>query len=351
MHPLRFLTHLLVAHKHNDHKPHLLRELSLGIIILFGMFLLGASFGSSLFLKKTVLGASVVASVLVDMTNESRLAYNTTPLTRSEKLDQAAQLKANDMSSKSYFSHNSPDGVTPWHWLKEVGYTFVYAGENLAIDFTESREVQNAWLNSPLHKDNILNVNFREIGIATIEGVYNNRPTIFVVQMFGTPALASENPVATFAAPDTTPEAEKEPLAGVNTTSVETVPSVQKEPKGTVKGDVSLVPERDEPVLVAVYDTDELAVVKNENVLVATEASSTPSPVPSPTYSTWYERAIFGVTKYADLMYKGLLLILLFSLCTMLFVEYRKEHWQHISYALGAIVVLMLLLLVNSTLF
>lgn len=351
MHPLTFLKHLLVAHAHNDHTPHLLREFGLGIIILLGIFLLGASFGSSLFLKKTVLGASVAASVLVDMTNESRLAYNAAPLVRSEKLDQAAQLKAADMSTKSYFSHNSPEGVTPWHWLKEVGYTFVYAGENLAIDFTESREIQNAWLNSPLHKDNILNVQFQEIGIATMEGVYNNRPTIFVVQMFGTPALASEKPIATFAAVDTTPEAEKSLATSENTGSGI---QEQDEVRGTVKGDNSLTEESAPAVVaapspvIAMYETEELAVVKNEEALVAMEASSTSV---APTYSTWYERVIFGITNYADLMYKGLLLILLFSLCTMLFVEYKKEHWQHISYALGAIVVLMFLLLINSTLF
>lgn len=346
MHPFQFIKHILVAHEHNDHTPHLLRELSLGSIILFGVFLLGVSLGSSLFLKKTVLGASIAASVLVDMTNESRLAYNVTPLVRSEKLDHAAELKATDMSAKSYFSHNSPQGVTPWHWFKEVGYTFVYAGENLAIDFTESREVQNAWLASPLHKENILNVNFQEIGIATMEGVYNNRPTIFVVQMFGTPAFASQKQI------DTVPGARKSPTLVGNTKSAIEEPD---EGRGIVKGQSSLIQGSNQEVIgvsslapvITMYETKELAVVKNEEAYMALEV-----PTKSiPTYSSWYERVIFGITQYADLMYKGFLLLILFSLCTMLFVEYRKEHWQHISYALGAIVVLMLLLFINNSLF
>ena len=102
----------------------------------------------------------MVASVLVDLANESRLAYNEVPLVPNEKLTHAAQLKGEDMAANNYFAHNSPEGVTPWYWFKQAGYSFLYAGENLAVDFTESRDVENAWLNSPLHRANILNVNF-----------------------------------------------------------------------------------------------------------------------------------------------------------------------------------------------
>lgn len=105
------------------------------------------------------------------------------------------------MASKEYFSHNSPEGVTPWHWFKEAGYNFLYAGENLAINFTDSTDVEKAWLESPTHRANIMNVEFREIGMATVKGVYKNYPTIYIVQMFGTPAygqtvLTTEDVVA-----------------------------------------------------------------------------------------------------------------------------------------------------------
>jgi len=52
-------------------------------------------------------------------------------------LEQAAQLKANDMAEKGYFAHTSPDGKTPWEWLKDVSYPFLAAGENLAVNFLD----------------------------------------------------------------------------------------------------------------------------------------------------------------------------------------------------------------------
>ena len=69
-----------------------------------------------------------------------------------------------------------------------VGYPFKYAGENLAINFQDSKEVSDAWLASPEHKANILNPKFTEIGIATAQGMYSGKNATFVVQLFGTPA-------------------------------------------------------------------------------------------------------------------------------------------------------------------
>ena len=74
--------------------------------------------------------------------------------------------------------------------MEKADYDFVYAGENLAINFEDSSEVSSAWMNSPKHKENILNGNFTEIGIATEKGFYNGKETIFVVQMFGSPKKA-----------------------------------------------------------------------------------------------------------------------------------------------------------------
>ena len=42
------------------------------------------------------------------------------------------------------------EGKTPWYWFGEVGYDFRFAGENLAVYFSDSVEVERAWMNSPL---------------------------------------------------------------------------------------------------------------------------------------------------------------------------------------------------------
>ncbi len=131
--------------------------------------------------------AAVISSVVVELTNTDRSTEGLATLSVSEQLTRVAEAKANDMASKSYFAHTSPEGLTPWHWFKEEGYVFAYAGENLAVDFSESADVVRAWMNSPTHRANIVGTQFTEIGVAVAEGTYQGRPATFVVQVFGTP--------------------------------------------------------------------------------------------------------------------------------------------------------------------
>jgi uncharacterized protein YkwD len=139
--------------------------------------------------RTTVLDSlsAIYSSVLVNLTNQNRAALNISKLTVSPILEKAAQMKADDMAAKGYFAHNTPDGKTPWYWFDLAGYKYVYAGENLAVNFEESADVETAWMNSPGHFLNIMNPKFTEIGIATSTGVYKGRQAVFVVQMFGSP--------------------------------------------------------------------------------------------------------------------------------------------------------------------
>lgn len=136
--------------------------------------------------------ASVIAAVLVDLANTDRSQNRLDGLTINPVLVKAAQLKANDMAAKSYFAHTSPEGIDPWHWFSEAGYKFSYAGENLAIDFSDSDAVNSAWMNSATHRANILDQHYTEIGIATAEGMYQGHMTTFVVQEFGNPLQNKE---------------------------------------------------------------------------------------------------------------------------------------------------------------
>ncbi len=110
-------------------------------------------------------------------------------------------MKADDMATKGYFAHTSPEGLTPWYWFAQVGYNYTYAGENLAINFNESKDVDTAWLASPTHRANILNSHYTEIGIATAQGMYKGVQATFVVQMFGTPVVFDYKPTAKVSAP------------------------------------------------------------------------------------------------------------------------------------------------------
>lgn len=132
---------------------------------------------------------------VVRATNEARGAYNLEPLSASYELDLAAQKKLEDMAEKGYFAHISPEGVTPWYWIKDSSYQYIYAGENLAVGFTSAADALGAWMDSPLHRENILNKNYKEIGVAVGSGKMGQVNGVLIVQMFGSrskaPAVAA----------------------------------------------------------------------------------------------------------------------------------------------------------------
>ncbi len=186
----RLLRNYLVPHAGNDHAPHLLRSRAI-IVMLLLIFIgeLGYIGGGVLFaLPGSGYLASILPSVLVDLTNANRSANAASPLIINPALQEAARRKAEDMAAKSYFAHVSPEGLSPWHWFDIAGYKYAAAGENLAVNFTDSVDVENAWMNSTGHRENILNNVYTEIGIAAATGAYKGKEAVFVVQMFGRPA-------------------------------------------------------------------------------------------------------------------------------------------------------------------
>jgi len=139
--------------------------------------------------------AEVLPAVLVLLTNEERSEQALNTLETNRLLELAAQAKANDMAQKEYFSHVSPEGLTPWFWLDGVAYPYIKAGENLAVNFIDSEDVHQAWLDSPTHKANIVSAKYKEIGIATAQGKYKGKDAIYIVQFFGTQKAQTQTQV------------------------------------------------------------------------------------------------------------------------------------------------------------
>lgn len=181
------LKHAFIPHEGNNHHPHALRTRALkvyaALIIGVKLFVMGA--------VAFYPGASYVSNVtvqnIVALTNQARQSAGLAPLAVNGLLAQAAQGKANDMVVNQYFAHTSPANVTPWDWFKRAGYSYKFAGENLAKDFATSESLVDAWLASPSHRKNIMNANYTEIGIAVSTGEINGVSTIVVAQMFGAP--------------------------------------------------------------------------------------------------------------------------------------------------------------------
>jgi len=137
-------------------------------------------------LRKFHLFADITAQDLLSLINEQRIKNGVPPLIDNPKLDEVSYLKGQDMVSNNYFAHYSPQGNSPWYWFDQAGYYYQYAGENLAIDFTDAKTAVDAWMNSLSHRENILNKHYTETGIAIIQAkTQENKDRIILVQTFG----------------------------------------------------------------------------------------------------------------------------------------------------------------------
>lgn len=186
-----FLYHLhdyFFSHKRNNHRPHLFSLVSVAILVCSVLVFEGAYFVQTkvVFLKTDFL-ASVLPGVLVSLTNHDRSVIGVPHVTGDAVLNSAAQAAARDMAENGYFSHVSPDGKSPWYWLDQVGYRYSYAGQNLAVNFTDSKDVQTAWMESSTHRANIAKAQYTKVGFGIANGIYEGKETTFVVEFFATP--------------------------------------------------------------------------------------------------------------------------------------------------------------------
>src|SRR5680860_1691069 len=90
------------------------------------------------------------------------------------------------MFISQYFAHISPQNFDLEHFLKLASYTnYLTVGENLAMGYDNAAEVMTAWKNSPTHYSNLVDPNFKEIGVALAGGIYKEQDTVFTAQYFG----------------------------------------------------------------------------------------------------------------------------------------------------------------------
>lgn len=186
------LRHFLLPHESNNQKAKVLHPGSLFIITvgLIG-FQLILGFTSRSFPRVLGYAANISPEEVIRLTNARRAESGLAPLNQSSTLSQAALAKGNDMLAKGYWAHFAPDGTSPWNFFLNFGYKYKYAGENLARDFADASTAVSAWMNSPTHRENILNPNYRDIGIGVVEGNLLGADTTIIVQFFGSPLQES----------------------------------------------------------------------------------------------------------------------------------------------------------------
>lgn len=217
---LHHLHDYFFPHPRNNYRPHLFSGLSVAVLVIAIILLEGAYLVQTKFVfLETDFLASVLPGALVALTNEDRAMHGLAGVTEDAVLSRAAQAVAEDMAANGYFAHVSPDGKTPWYWLERAGYRYSYAGENLAVNFTDSADVQSAWMESPTHRANIVKPQYTHVGFGTAHGVYEGQETIFVVEFFAMPATAAE--VSDAAPASVAPATVDVAIATTSTTSVQ----------------------------------------------------------------------------------------------------------------------------------
>ncbi len=182
-----------VPHARNNFQPHLLHHRTLTVLSLLLITAKIVGLSAVEFAQPTGVDASqITQSSVLELTNQSRVSAGLPALGYSTVLERVAQKKAEDMASRQYFSHTTPDGKTPWSFFESVGYAYQSAGENLAVHFMDVEPLQDAWMNSPGHRANILSSKFTEMGVGMAKGMFEGYESMFVVEAFGLPAVQKQ---------------------------------------------------------------------------------------------------------------------------------------------------------------
>ncbi|HAM37678.1 TPA: hypothetical protein DCP42_03125, partial [Patescibacteria group bacterium] len=176
------MKNFFIPTQQNKYKPYLLRKIALVAYSLLLVFV--NSFGGVFGIDQAQ-ASNITPSNIISLTNQERSANGLNTLKDNSKLAAAALAKANNMFEEQYWDHFGPNGETPWQYIRAEGYDYVYAGENLAKGFQTSEGVHEAWMASPTHAANIMSANYKDIGVAVVQGVLLGKQTTLVVQMFG----------------------------------------------------------------------------------------------------------------------------------------------------------------------
>lgn len=346
-------THLkdyFIPHAGNDYRPHSLQRTAVvGMIGMVVVSFLAVSLQAFTWIDSDWLRAAVLPGVIVDLTNEERADDALGGLRHSALLDVAAQKKAEDMARYSYFAHESPEGVTPWHWFDVAGYRYVHAGENLAVHFKDSGEVVDAWMRSPTHRANILDGRYTEIGVGTAKGVYEGYDTVFVVQLFGTPAIA---PLVTETSAQVPAESESVSVAAAEAPVSAATEAVLAESVSVLERPVQASGTRPdsgvaEPEVVAadVFSEESTADAMRTMSFMAdtdeTAVAAFVAPAEETVRSSWWQRLVTQPQQVLQLVYLVLGGFVLVCLLAAVFIEIRRQEPLQVAYALLLMVLMV----------
>ncbi|MGW2048463.1 sigma-70 family RNA polymerase sigma factor [Streptomyces sp. NPDC001858] len=115
-------------------------------------------------------GSSDLESQVIALVNQERATAGCGALTADSLLRKAAQGHSDDMAARDFFDHTDPDGADPGQRITAAGYRWSTYGENIAKGQQTAESVMTSWMNSEGHRANILNCDFKNIGVGIHDG-------------------------------------------------------------------------------------------------------------------------------------------------------------------------------------
>ncbi|MFF1923395.1 CAP domain-containing protein [Streptomyces sp. NPDC058221] len=120
--------------------------------------------------RKTTPPANTSAQAAVlSLVNQERAKVGCSPVTASSSLASLAQNFSDDMAARDFFDHTDPDGNSPWDRAAKAGVDNL-GGENIARGQADAQAVMDAWMNSDGHRANILNCDYKTLGVGVHTG-------------------------------------------------------------------------------------------------------------------------------------------------------------------------------------
>ncbi|MGV9773766.1 CAP domain-containing protein [Streptosporangium sp. NPDC003464] len=112
---------------------------------------------------------TAMEKAIIRLTNAERRRHGCAPLRVDRRLVASARSHSEEMAKSGTFSHNSPDGASPWERMEAAGYRDGGA-ENIGRGYASATETVRSWMATSSHRGNILNCKLTATGVGTMEG-------------------------------------------------------------------------------------------------------------------------------------------------------------------------------------
>jgi len=338
----KWVFEVFIPEKNNQYLPGALKPELLFCYSSILLLIKIAAISFVLILPYSTFFSAITQDRLITLINQARQNNNLPPVSLNKTLNETANLKVNDMLANNYFEHTSPHGVAPWSWFKKAGYNYAYAGENLAIDFAQTDDVFSAWMASPAHRDNILNPNFNEIGLAVKNGPLQNHTATLAVLVFGKQQITKTDQSSMtkkqLETPKVTPKTEAPTQPSAIPTTTPTMPKILK---------ASVQPPIASPLMNVLPSTSSNQIITEKANIelqsIAGEATENsemnnqeqkPSSNLSTVANKWRPKVLGAFASKTDEVTKSLYLyftlFLTLALIVNIFVKIEIQYWQTI---------------------